>query len=421
MGLLHVDQLQAGMVLEKNLLAFNGRFLLPRGIVLTEKHIQTMKVWGVVEASVEGDLPAEPLKDAAASMPPEVVQEAGRSLETLFPSTPSTSPMKDFYSVAMERTTAALMRDRSQRGAQAQQPRSPARRLSSNIPNLSVTASDLVSRELQLASLPDVYYRIMEVINSTRSSASHIAEAVGKDTSLLSRLLRLVNSAFYGFPSKIETVTRAVAIVGTRELSTLALGVAAVQYFNDIPSEYVDMKSFWRHSVACACGVYARLMASEKIGVSEERLFVSGLLHDLGKLVLFRQVPLSARNAIELALAKKIPLCEAEREILGFDHAYLGALLLREWKIPSPLENAVRFHHSPLSSSSPLDPALLASADALAMATGFSGSGSVVMPQISPEIWAETGLSAAVFQPVILQGGRQIEDITNAFLGNGGA
>ena len=101
-------------------------------------------------------------------------------------------------------------------------------------------------------------------------------------------------------------MTRAVAIVGTRELSTLALGVAAVQYFNDIPSEYVDMKSFWRHSVAC--GVYARLMASEKIGVSEERLFVSGLLHDLGKLVLFRQVPLSARNAIELALAKKIPL-----------------------------------------------------------------------------------------------------------------
>ncbi|PKL02960.1 MAG: metal-dependent phosphohydrolase [Synergistetes bacterium HGW-Synergistetes-2] len=419
MGLLHVDQLQAGMVLEKNLLAFNGRFLLPRGIVLTEKHIQTMKVWGVVEASVEGDLPAEPLKDAAASIPPEVLQEAGRSLETLFPSTPSTSPMKDFYSVAMERTTAALMHDRSQRGAQAQQPRSPARRLSSNIPNLSVTASDLVSRELQLASLPDVYYRIMEVINSTRSSASHIAEAVGKDTSLLSRLLRLVNSAFYGFPSKIETVTRAVAIIGTRELSTLALGVAAVQYFNDIPSEYVDMKSFWRHSVAC--GVYARLMASEKVGVSEERLFVSGLLHDLGKLVLFRQVPLSARNAIELALAKKIPLCEAEREILGFDHAYLGALLLREWKIPSPLENAVRFHHSPLSSSSPLDPALLASADALAMATGFSGSGSVVMPQISPEIWVETGLSAAVFQPVILQGGRQIEDITNAFLGNGGA
>lgn len=415
MGLLHVDQLKAGMILEKNLMAFNGRFLLPKGVVLTEKHIQTMKVWGVVEASVEESGPAVLAENSAPEIPPGIAEEAERSLQKIFPAAPSGSPMKELCAVARERLTAALLRD----GVQQVQPfRSVPRRMPANIPNPSVTASDLVSRELQLASLPDVYYRIMEVINSTRSSASHIAEAVGKDTSLLSRLLRLVNSAFYGFPSKIETVTRAVAIIGTKELSTLALGVAAVQYFNDIPSEYVDMKSFWRHSVAC--GVYARLMASEKVGVSEERLFVSGLLHDLGKLVLFRQIPLSARNAIETASSKKISLYEAEREMLGFDHAHLGALLLREWKIPAPLENAVRFHHSPLSSSSPLEPAILAAADALTMASGFNGSGSTVMPLISPQIWAETGLSSAVFQPVILQGSRQIEDITNAFLGNGG-
>ncbi len=415
MGLLHVDQLQAGMVLEKNLLAFNGRFLLPRGAVLTEKHIQTMKVWGVVEAHVEGESLAEPAEEASSAVPPEILKEAERSLEKAFPSKPSSPPMKELYGIALERAIAA----HSHNGNQTQhQFRGTSRRFSRDYQKVTLTAADLVSRELQLASLPDVYYRIMDVINSARSSASHIAEAVSNDTSLLGRLLRLVNSAFYGFPSKIETVTRAVAIIGTRELSTLALGIAAVQYFHDIPSEYVDMKSFWRHSVAC--GVYARLMASEKIGISEERLFVSGLLHDLGKLVLFRQIPLSARNAIELAVSKSIPLCEAEKELFGFDHAQLGGLLLRQWKIPAPIENAVRYHHAPLSSSNSLEPALLATADSLAMAAGFGGSGSVVVPDITSSAWSETGLSPAVFSPILRQGSRQIDDITAAFLGNGG-
>jgi putative nucleotidyltransferase with HDIG domain len=258
----------------------------------------------------------------------------------------------------------------------------------------------------------------MEVISSARSSASHIAETVSRDTSLLSRLLKLVNSSFYGFPSKIETVSRAVAIIGTKELSTLALGISVVQYFNGIPPEFVDMKNFWKHSVAC--GVYARLLASEKPGVSEERLFVAGLLHDLGKLVLYRRVPSLAREAMELSAEKRIPVCEAEREVLGFDHAQVGALLLKEWKIPVPLETAVRFHHSPSGIPSALEPSLLNVADTLAIAMGMGKSGSSVVPEIGKDSWETTGLSVGVFQPVVRQGDKQIDDITAAFLGNGG-
>lgn len=416
MGLLSVDQLKTGMVLENNLVAFNGRCLLPKGAVLTEKHLQTMKIWDVIEADIEGEASSNPVYEVSPDIPPGVFREAERSVQGLFSSLPVESPMKEMYAIALART-AEVFRDGAVHPFPDVLSPSGKQALKSAKIKGTVTPADLVSRELHLVSLPDVYYRVMEVIDSARSSAAYIAEVVSKDTSLLARLLELVNSALYGFPSKIETASRAVALIGTKELSILALGIIVVQYFNDTSPELVDMKSFWRHSVAC--GVYARLLASEKVGVSEEHLFVAGLLHDLGKLVFYRQIPLTAKDVMELAAAEKIPFCKAESELLGFDHAQVGALLLREWKIPGSLETIVRFHHNPLASGVPLEPALLNVADGLSIAAAPGRNGSLVIPEIPPEIWGKTGLSAAVFQSVIRLGDRQIDEITATFLGKG--
>ena len=419
MGLLNVDSLKPGMILDKNLMAFNGRFLLPGGTVLTMGHIQTMKVWGVVEADIRGEEGRETGKMLDAEIPKEILKQAEADVKALFPKPAARSPMKEIYALALERRAVALKSGKDEAPVMKSPPTfSRDRKAGAGRVKGGITPADLVSQELRLASLPDVYYRIMEVINSARSSASHIAEAVNKDTSLVARLLKLVNSAFYGFPSKIDTVPRAVAIIGTKELSTLALGITAVQYFNHIPPEFVDMKGFWTHSVAC--GVYARLLASEKVGVSEERLFVAGLLHDLGKLVIFRQIPFSAREALEMSEAKKIPVWQAEREVMGFDHAQVGALLLREWRIPAHLEAAVRFHHAPLPSSYTLESSILNVADSLAIAMGIGRGGSAIVPEIDDETWAAAGLSGGVFQPVVRQGDRQIGDIAATFLGDGG-
>ena len=105
---------------------------------------------------------------------------------------------------------------------------------------------------------------------------------------------------------------------------------------------------------------------------------------------------------------------------MGFDHSHVGALLLREWRIPAHLEAAVRFHHSPLPSSYSMESSLLNVADSLAIAMGAGKSGSAVVPEIDVETWAATALSGGVFQPVVRQGDRQIGDITAAFLGNNG-
>ena len=415
MALVAVDHLKEGMVLENDLVAFNGRFLLPSGASLTEKHIQTMKIWGVAEVAVTEDKDEDLPDENSSLISPEIFARGEDLIAPLFLTKPEESPMKEIYGIGLDRVVAALLRGESPDIL----PPLPPRRQAEEKPDSDrvLTPTDLVSREVRLASLPDVYYRIMEVINSARSSASQIADTVSKDTSLLTKLLKLVNSAFYGFPSKIETVSRAVAIIGTKELSTLALGIAAVQYFTDISPEYIDMKNFWRHSIAC--GVYARLLAAEKMGLSGERLFVAGLLHDIGKLVLFRQAPRQARQVLEYAFSNRIPLVAAEREILGFDHAQLGAALLREWKIPASLETCVRFHHSPHASQSVLETTLLASANSLAIAALQGRSGTTVVPEISSSLWKETGVSAAVFSTVVLQGERQIADISSSFLGGG--
>lgn len=413
MAFVPVNHLKAGMVLEKDIIAFNGRLLLPTGSSLTEKDIQTLKIWGVAEVAVLEGEDEGPSIDTAPEIPPEILARAEDLLAPLFPAKPEESPMKEMYEVSIDRVAAALLRN--ELPEISPQPQKLTEQECDKGKVLS--PADLVSREVRLASLPDVYYRIMEVINSARSSASKIAETVSKDTGLLTKLLKLVNSAFYGFPSKIETVSRAVAIIGTKELSTLALGIAAVQYFTDISPEYIDMKNFWRHSIAC--GVYARLLASEKLGVSEERLFVAGLLHDIGKLILLRQAPRQARQALEYAFSHRVPLAMAEREILGFDHAQLGAALLQEWKIPSSLETCVRFHHSPQASQSLLETTLLSAANSLAIAALQGRSGTPVVPEISSSLWKETGVSAAVFSSIVLQGNRQITDISSSFLGAG--
>ena len=123
-------------------------------------------------------------------------------------------------------------------------------------------ASDLLKGVVSVSSLPGVYLRLSNVVGDPRSSASDVGRVIADDPGLTARLLRLVNSAMYGFPSKIETVSRAISIVGTQQLQDLALATSVIRLFANMPQELVTMESFWRHSVAC--GVAARALAGRR-------------------------------------------------------------------------------------------------------------------------------------------------------------
>jgi HD-like signal output (HDOD) protein len=169
------------------------------------------------------------------------------------------------------------------------------------------------------------------------------------------------------------------------------------------------MKSFWKHSLAC--GISARIIAGYKSIQNTERLFVAGLLHDIGRLILYSNTPLHAKNALLSAKYNDTLLHKAENEVMGFDHSKIGGLLLKKWRLPISLENSVKHHHSPYRSKDPLEPAIIHMADIMTNALGIGSSGERFVPSLSPEAWECIDLSPNILSSTIRQTDRQIEEI----------
>jgi HD-like signal output (HDOD) protein len=178
-----------------------------------------------------------------------------------------------------------------------------------------------------------IFTRIDEAVNNPRSSLADIGRIISEDSSLTARLLKIVNSAFYSFPSKIETISRAVTVVGTQQLRDLALATSVMKLFQGIPPDLISMEAFWKHSIAC--GVAARVRGSKR-EANIERFFVAGILHDIGRLILHAGSRLDAPHWV-VAMPVGIAL-QGRNEELGFDHASLGRVLL-ELELPASLGN----------------------------------------------------------------------------------
>ena len=412
MGTIGVQHLREGMVLAADLLAPNGRFILPKGGVIKKAYLSTLKAWGVVEAEVEGD-PGPEASEPPLS--PKLLDHARELVERYFPPSRREGPlMEELYRICLRRT-AERMEQRLPLPGEEEGLVDPEFR-GGSLPRSKggdLTPRDLAQNDRFLASFPDIYFRITEVLNAPNSSVAHISEVVSKDPSLSAKLLKLVNSSFYGFSSRIDSISRAVALIGGNELSTLALGISLLSAFKDVPEAYVTMRSFWMHSVAC--GVFARLLSTRREAAKEEHFFLAGLLHDLGRLVLYRRVPFSMAQALQEAARRGVGVHEAEREVLGFDHASVGYQILKEWRIPPSLAEAVRFHHNPGASEAPYEPAVLHVADLLALGCRFGSSGSFVVPELREEARDLLDLSPNALDPLILQAERQVREISGVF------
>lgn len=196
-----------------------------------------------------------------------------------------------------------------------------------------------------LVSPPDVCMRLFEMIHSPATGAREIAEVIGVDANLTVRLLRIANSAFYNFGGKIETVSRAVTIIGNSDLYQLVLSISAVKTFTNIPNELVKMETFWRHSIYTA--LLAKALAVRAHFLHPERLFIAGLVHDIGSLVLYHQRPDAMRDILLVADGDEEVLYQTELDQLQFSHASVAAYLMEQWNFPPQLLEAVKWHHQP--------------------------------------------------------------------------
>ena len=280
---------------------------------------------------------------------------------------------------------------------------------------VSTDARALINDTVEVASLPCVVMKAMELLNNPNTSASDVGRIISQDPALSIRLLKIVNSAFYGFPSRIDTISRAITIVGTLELTDLILGSSAIRTFEKIPNQLVNMETFWEHSLYA--GVVARILARYLRAPNTERCFVMGLLHDVGALIMYRQQPDQSRRALELSIEQSMPLHVAEREIFGFDHGEVGAELMLAWKLPESFIEVARYHHQPSAAERyRLETAVIHLADVI---TGMA-HGSIIsnkqMTPLEPGAWELTGLSVDVMEPVVAEADAQFEEARSAIL-----
>lgn len=416
MGLIQINQIEPGMVLAEDLKDRKGRFLLPGGASLTTKHIKTLKMWGVIEANIEG-IVAEDVEDTAISkIDPTTIEMAKKIVRERFRYSNIDHPaIQELFRFCTLQKAEEMQSKQPGENAEFDD-RSEGNVETNEMPELVTTKIDFhkfIQRDIKLSTLPTIFMKINETIVKPRSSANNIASVIRKDTSLSARLLRIVNSAFYGFPSKIDSISRAVAIIGTRQLSTLASGVTIIDMFKDIPSDIIDMKSFWKHSIAC--GVNARIIASYQDIQNTERLFLAGLLHDIGRLVLYNYAPDHSVYALMKAKCANVMLNKIEYEDLDFDHAKIGGLLLKKWKLPVLMEHAVTYHHNPQKSRDPLEPSIVHLADIMANARGIGSSGERFVSPLDSDAWECIGLSANILDLTIKQTDHHIEEIFKFF------
>lgn len=213
--------------------------------------------------------------------------------------------------------------------------------------NSPVTPEALVGTIKHLVTLPEVALRITQLVNDPASTAADVAREIGSDAALTARVLRVANSSIFGKAHRISSISRAVTLIGLRQVQDLTVGLTAIRAFDGIPNDLVSMESFWRQSVLCAAA--AGHIAARRGASHGEACFVSGLLHDIGQLVIYSRVPELARRGLLMSADSidnvDVHLCE--RQLMGFDHGAVGAVLARNWGLPMVLQECIAFHHEP--------------------------------------------------------------------------
>ena len=201
------------------------------------------------------------------------------------------------------------------------------------------TPQELVACIEKLASLPAVYYRIRDLLNDPDSSVQELADAVSSDPAITARVLGVVNSVLYGFAGKIDTVGRAVNLMGMQQVHDLVLSTAIIGAFAGIRPARMHMTRYWQDCIyrGLAARASAKLMGTG----DPERMFVEGLLADIGHLVMYQANPEGASAALETARTRHIPLPEAEISHLGCTHAEVGAALASAWHLPNGFATAI--------------------------------------------------------------------------------
>jgi HD-like signal output (HDOD) protein len=405
MGYIAVDNLEQGMIVSEDVRDINTRLLLSKGQKIVPKHIRILKIWGVTEVNIVGAQPERTVD--MLTVDPEKEMRAQATLDMVFK---HLNLQNQLLSEIYRTSLAYRLQGESFQPSVAE---FEAFKGSEVLSKPEQIRQRIQKIDAKLPEAPTIISELNEVIADPLATSNDVALVVNKSPSLAALLLKIVNSAYYGFPSRIDRISRAVTIIGTKETSGLAMGICVMRAFKDIPAELIDMQAFIRHSLAC--GMVARILGALKNMEETEQLFVSGLLHDIGKLIVLKYFPEYTQSYMRLAASSGECVFCAEKAVLGLDHTQIARHLLEKWRLPSGLENNVVFHHAPAKASDPIKAGIVQLADLISNGLGIGTSGEHSVPSCDEAVLESIGVSAGTLQMVIRQAVHQLGPMEGIF------
>lgn len=264
----------------------------------------------------------------------------------------------------------------------------------------SVDLKSLVHDIQGLVSLPEVALKISALVDDPNTSIDDIGKLISQDPALTIRVLAIANSPFYGLSAEVSTIARAVTVLGTKQVTDVVLSTATTNAFAGISIDLISVDDFWYHSLYC--GLLAQELSSKHNPPLRDSMFVAGLLHDIGHLVMLNKIPELLQDALlRTVQGESLPLYLEEKEVIGFDHAQLGAELARVWNLPAYLIECIEFHHEPEKAIEfKLEASLIHISNAVASLPydDFDESDLVSVNEVA---WATTGLKPIDVQRAI--------------------
>lgn len=246
-----------------------------------------------------------------------------------------------------------------------------------------------------IPTLPAIIGQITNLLQNPRTSAEEIGRAITADQALATKVLKLVNSAFYGFPGRISTITHAIVILGFSTIKNIVLTTSILDAFRKKKDEVTDfdIEQFWMHSIAC--GAAAQSIARFTSNKNKEECFIAGLIHDLGKILLYQYLPDLFMDAYKFSNQNQILFYESELQLFNISHQEIGGILAEHWNLPPMLQHAIKYHHKPQATQEHyMTTSIVHCADILVRALDFGYGGDNKIPAMSENVWKNLNLDS---------------------------
>jgi putative nucleotidyltransferase with HDIG domain len=268
--------------------------------------------------------------------------------------------------------------------------------------------ADVVRGIRDLPSLPNVVIELLNIFDRTDASTGALANKVAQDQALAAKTLRLANSSFYGLQWKITTIQQAITVLGFDSVKTFVIAAGVIGNLPGGAQEDAGLAKFWRHAIGtalCAKGL------ARALNLNRDHAFISGLLHDIGKLVLVSRYPDQYAKVIAYRSEHDCTLLDAERKVLIVDHAVVGQALAEYWRFPIVIQKSIGSHHAPMPDESGGIPGVIHIADAVAHGLDLTGCEDDLVPVVMDDAWNRLNLGPAMLRTVFRNAEAEFEDV----------